>query len=231
MASFFDAIGNLFTPQNMAAAAVIGIPTLIAADMSSKANVKAAQIAADAANRQAEAIAAGNDMAQQRFQTLQDQTAPGVSHLRTVVSAPTGLTPDQIAAQEELRRQSTNQISRSGLRGSGRATTTLIKTVDTDFVNKALAANRGRQDAAAGALATPGLASYGQQAGVDQNTGKAIGAAEMTGGLAAAGAETANAQLQGRALGDIASVIASDIKGRESRYEKQRKEADLGGTV
>ena len=218
MAGFFDAVGKLFSGENVALAAILGVPMLVSAQMTSRANVEAARIGAEAARVQADEIRSANEGAQARYEEQRAVTAPGVSRLRSVVSAPEGLTPEQIAAREELRRQTTNTVSRSGLRGSGRATVAAIKKVESDFTNQAIAANRARGDTAATTLAGSNLATYGQQAGIDQSTGRAVGDAAMTAGLASAGATTANANMAGRALGDLAGIIASDVKGRESRY-------------
>ena len=229
MASFFDAIGGLFTGQNLAVAAVLGIPTLLSAQMSSSANVQAAKIASDAAIRQADEIRRGNEMAQSRFEELRTVAEPGVARLQTIVASPSGLTPEQIAERDELRRQSANTVSRSGLRGSGRATVSAINKVESDYTNKAMAANRQRGDAAAGTLAQSALSSYGSQAGIDQSSGRAAGEALMKTGMFDAGATQANATITGKAMGDIAGVIASDIKGRESKYGDRLRtiESDL----
>lgn len=226
MAGYFDALSNLFSGENLAAATVIGIPLAYSAYESNQANYKAAKTTADAAQRQAQAIQAGNEQAQARFDALQTQAAPGITRLQQVAAAPGGLTPLQQQMLADTRRQTQTQISRSGLRGSGRSEVAAERAVEGDFVNKALASNQQRSDTAATALAAPGLSAYGQQAALDASTGRAVGAADLTAGEAQAGAGIANTQVNGRAIGDIASVIASDAKGRDSRYNDRMAAAE-----
>lgn len=153
------------------------------------------------------------------YQGQEEQAAPAVQYLRDVVSNPVGgLYPDQLAAQQEERRNALNDISSSGLRGSGRAVTAGLKRVDSDFVNSALAQNRGNRQNAANTLA-------GQSFTAGENTARTL----LSGGDAAASTTedmgtnqanlgTTNANLAGNTIGDIGSLIAQETKGRDSRY-------------
>lgn len=157
--------------------------------------------------------------ATRQYEDLKTTAAPAVSYLQNLISVPQGgLYQDQVAAQEDNRRQALNDLSHSGLRGSGRAVTASLKSIDSDFVNNALAQNRGARQAAAGQLTGPYF-----------NAGSNIAQATLNGGrtqadnVAEQGANTGNAmlantQLIGKAIGDISSLAASEIKGRDSRY-------------
>ena len=192
--------------------------TVVGAKLASDANDKAAEQARIAAQRQAEAIAAGNAAAQARFDAVQQQTAPGLSRLHHVVSNPNTLTPQQQAQLDELRRRTANQLATSSLRGSGRAITQAIKDVEADYMRRALDENARRAHAAAGHLAGPYFNAAGQSAALDTSTGVAQGKAVQASGLTDAGSTLANEQLRGAAMGDVTSLIATTAKGRESRY-------------
>jgi hypothetical protein len=154
-----------------------------------------------------------------QYGEIKEMAAPGISYLRNLIQVPTGgLYADQVAAQEENRRQGLNDLSHSGLRGSGRAVTASLKRIDSDFVNGALAQNRGARQQAATTLTGPFF-----------NAGSNIASATINGGRSEAdnvadmgatkGNETlANTQLIGKAIGDIGSLAASEMKGRDSRY-------------
>lgn len=147
------------------------------------------------------------------------QAEPAVSYLRQVVATPVGgLYPDQLAAQEEVRRQGLNDISRSGLRGSGRAVTAALKRIDSDFVNGAMAQNRQNRLSAAGGLAGQSFAASNNIANSLVNEGAAEANTVNSIGTNNANSSLANFQLAGGALGEIGSAIAQELK-RPSAYE------------
>jgi hypothetical protein len=157
--------------------------------------------------------------ATKQYDELRADAAPGVSYLRNLVSVPAGgLYADQVAAQEENRRQGMNDIAHSGLMGSGRAVTASLRSIDSDFVNNALAQNRGARERAASQLTGPyfsagsdiaqSIMGGGQsQANTAENKGNVTGSTML-----------ANSDLIGKAIGDIGSLAASEAKGRDSRY-------------
>ncbi len=160
------------------------------------------------------------------YDEQKELAAPGVTYLRQLTSVPVnGLYPDQVAAQEELRRQGLNDISHSGLRGSGRAVTAALKRIDSDFMNEALRQNRGTRQQAASTLAGPFFSAGSSTAGALLGGGNAAAENATNIGNAQAGATLANTELIGKALGDISSLAASEIKGRDSRY------ADFGDAI
>jgi hypothetical protein len=160
------------------------------------------------------------NQAQTIYEDQREQAEPAVQYLRDVVANPVGgLYPDQVAAQMEARRQALNDISRSGLRGSGRAVTAGLKSVDSDFVNDALAQNRQNRMGAAGALSGQSFQAGSNAARAMISGGDAAADTAENIGATQANTGTANAQLFGNALGDIGSLIASEVKGRPSSYE------------
>lgn len=187
--------------------------------ISSSAN-KSATATSNKALKQANALRQqAIDKATGIYSDLKTESAPAVRYLQDVVANPVGgLYPDQVEAQQEERRNALNDVSHSGLRGSGRAVTASLKKVDSDFYNNAMAQNRGNRMNAAGQLT-------GQFFQAGDNTANAL----LSGGNAAADTEektgnnsanlgTTNASLVGNTLGDIGSLIAQETKGRDSRY-------------
>ena len=223
---FWSSLGGLVTGAltgGGGAAGVLGTAlevggSIVGAKLASDANDKAAEQFAVSQAAAAQAQADANAQAQTRYDALQAQTAGGVSRLQGVVSNPNTLTPEQRAQLDELRRNSANQLATSSLRGSGRAITEAIKRVEADFTTRALGDNARRADTAAGQLANASFNATGRQANLDSSSGFARGNAVQATGLADAGATVANEQLRGAALGDVTSLIATNAKGRESRY-------------
>jgi hypothetical protein len=160
------------------------------------------------------------NQAKQIYTDQQEQAKPAVNYLREVISNPVnGLYADQLAAQAESRRNAENQLARSGLRGSGRAVTASLKQVDSDFVNDALAQNRQNRLGAAGSLAGQSFTAGSNAANALVSGGNAAGESAENIGLTKANTGTANANIWGNTLGDIGSLIASEVKGRPSAYD------------
>ena len=200
---------------------VLGVATIGSAIFSSRANTEAAEAAAEAERARIEAIREGNRLAQERFERIQEETAPARSFLRRTVAGVHGLTPFQMQQLEDLRRRTQQFLAASGLRGAGRSTVAAMRAVESDFVNRALEANRGRADVAASQLARAGFSAARSGAILESSTGRAAGEGALRSGLFGAQAGIANAALRGEALGDIASLISTEAKGRESRYAQR----------
>lgn len=207
--SLFDSLASIIPAVASVAGEVIG----------SSANSKATK-AQNKALEQANALRQeGIDKATGIYGDLQTASAPAVNYLRDVVANPVGgLYPDQLEAQQDERRNALNDVSSSGLRGSGRAVTASLKKVDSDFVNTAMAQNRNNRMNAAGQLT-------GQYFTAGDNTASALasGANEAANTTEQQGTNTANlgttnANMLGNTLGDIGSLIAQETKGRDSRY-------------
>lgn len=185
-----------------------------------KANEEAARGIVEANNRNAEAVEAANRDAQERFERLAADGQPGVTYLKRLASNdPYQLTPGQEQSLAENRREAVNSLSRSGLRGSGRAVTAALKEVDSDLRNNYVNSNLSRSDQAAGQLA--GISTTANRASADYGvdaarygTGNLASSADVTGG-----ADIANQELGNSGLADINSAVASLVKeGRKSRY-------------
>lgn len=197
-----------------------------------KSNSDAADTVAQSNRDATAAQAAANEKASQRFEELRADTYPGMSYLHRVVGAPpTTLTPLQTQQMDEARRQTTNRLATSGLRGSGRATVAAFRGVESDLRNRFTEANQGRADAAATNLASGYTGAVRSQAGLDQATGQAAATGLTNSGLAQAGAGLATGNLYGSAIGDIGSAIAQSNKERASRYENPTYEPTTGRAV
>jgi hypothetical protein len=107
-----------------------------------------------------------------------------------------------------------------------------MRRAETDFTNDALSRNRARADNAASTLFNAGnsaaTAVAANQANSAAAIGKATGDATAKSGLYDAQSGLATANLTGKAIGDIGSLIAN--QARESRYSDQlsRIEKQLG---
>lgn len=217
--AFWDDLSGFFSESSFLGPLLLGGAVVGSAVISSQANDRAAAVAADSRNRELAAIEAGNRAAQERFDQQQAQAAPAVSQLRTIAMTPPGtLTPEQQQGLEDARRSTLRSLNASGLRGSGRATTAVIKSVESDARNRAVATNQARSDAATQQLANQGFAAGTNAANVDSRTGTAVGAAERQAGTTAANLQTAQGAIQGQALADVASIIAGGQKARASRF-------------
>ena len=241
MAGIFESIVNAFGGGGGAASllgsVIEGAGAYFGAKQTADANREAAERVAEAeraraaaAQAQADQIKQGNLEAQARFETQQQQAQPGVSRLQQITTGAATLTPEQQAQLEELRRSSLNTLSRSGLRGSGRAVTESLRNVESDFTNRALGTNLARADSAATNLSNQGFAAGTRAAQTDVDIGRALGAGtagaagfNADAAITEAGADVANAQLRGAAIGDISSIIASEAKGRDSKYGDIRR--------
>lgn len=203
--------------------AVLAGATAIGAITSGNANQRAAETAARASADNAAAIREGNRLAQQRFDESKQIAGPAVAYQQDVINSGGALTPWQREQIEDARRTTTNALSVSGLRGSGRATVAAVKKVEGDLTGRFLADNQGRADRAATGLSNQFFNAQNQSAALDTSTGRAAGASALDAGLYDAGADTANANLRGQAIGDIATLINDQWKeGRKSNYDPSK---------
>lgn len=190
----------------------------------------------DAANRGAKAEVDAADAAkgyyaasQTNDRAMQTQAAPGVAQQQTAIAQQNVLTPAQMLALDNARRQSVNTLNSSALRGSGRATVAAIKNVDDTMRTGLMDQNRARADSAASALSgqyfTAGRDINTQNsnaATASINAGKAVstginaaGDAQAQGDIATG---TQNVIATGQAINDIGSAIAAENKKHQSSY-------------
>ncbi len=201
--------------------------TIAGTVISSNANKEAARLANQGAEAQAAAVREGNRVAQARYDELMETAAPSQSHLRTIVAAdPYALTPAQQIDMADVNRRVTENLNASGLRGSGRAQAAAFRAIEGDVRGGIIESNLARKDAAARTLSGQYVSAVGDSARLDTSSGRATGTSLRDVGATQAGLETSNAALTGEALGDITSLISSDLKNRrrESKYENFREE-------
>lgn len=213
---------NFISGDWFGAAAVAGA-TVAGAVISADANKEAARMASDASQRQADEIRRGNTLAQQRYDAVQEQTAPAVARTTAMMNQGETLTDAQREQIDEARRVTTNQLSVSPLRGSGRATVAAIRKVESDLTNDLTQQNRTRADQATRELTSQNFAATNAAAGLDAATGRAVGAAAMNEGVINANATTATGSLRGQVIGDIGTIINDAWKEtRRSGYGTDR---------
>jgi len=190
--------------------------------LSSRANTDAAKQASRVAAESTAARETSQRAAQARFADIQEQTAPGVSHLRSVAGTdPAALTPQQQISLDDLRRDTDARFAASGLRGAGRSVVAGIRDVDARFMANALAQNQQRQDTAAGTLAGESFRAQTSAADLEAGVGGIRGAGITGSATPKIAAGLANTQLTGEAIGALGSLFQSELKerGRPSRFE------------
>jgi len=190
----------------------------LGAKVSSDANDEAAEIAEAEADRKSEAIRRGNELSQQRYEEIREDTAPAVDYLRRTVAAdPYQLTPEQQSSLDDAHRQTIRGLAASGLRGAGRTTEAAVGKTEERFRGGAIEFNRRRSDDAATKLAGPYFNASGNAATQEAATGQNV--ANIDSGHQA-NAVTANSTNTAQTLGALSSFIADETKneGRKSRY-------------
>lgn len=225
--SFFSDIVDFVTDTPFLGDIVKAGATVFSTVSQINANKDAASIAGQAAERQRASIQAGDADAIRRLDEIRETSAPAVSQLRTTAITPVNmLQPDQEQQLEELRRNSLRGLNASGLRGSGRATTAVLRNVESDFRTKAIGENRDRRDQAARTLAGPFFSATTGQANVAAGEGVRLGEIDFRVGEDQADAGINNASLRGQALADITSILADSAKKRESRVGDTDEDAE-----
>jgi len=222
----FDEVSNWFSGSSGGG----GNPALgFVADVaghyiSADANERAARTVAEGYQAQAEAMARGNQAANERLDGIVQTSGPAVTYLRNTVAAdPYRLTPQQQTQRGDVVREARSSLSATGMRGSGRAAVDMIQSADQRFQDNAVAQNLSRSDAAASQLASAGNSAQRRAADIDYSTGGAIADVIPRSADATASADVANAALKGTVVGSLSSFIAQDQKakeGRDSRYKE-----------
>lgn len=218
-------LSGFFSSGNWIAPTLLAGATILSASTAAKANERAAQIAAQGTQAQAAAIDRSTSLARQQFQEVKDQTAPAVSYQQQVMATQPGvLQPWQQNAVEDARRQTLNALSVSGLRGSGQATVAAVRKVEDGVTGGFMRDNQKRSDTAASTLANQYFGAAGNQARVDQTGGIYQAQVAGQGANVAAGQELADAELRGKALGDLGTIVNDTWKsGRRGEYEPKQK--------
>ncbi len=187
---------SFFSGGNWLPAALMTGATIYSATTASNANRQAAQIQANAINQ-------STALANQRFQAVQQQAAPGIAYQQQAIqqAGTGGLTAAQNIAVDDARKQAVNAMSVSGLRGSGAAVTDAVRRVEAGTTANFMDQNQGRADRAATALSSQYFGAANAMGANDTRAGYATGqiGADLT---------TSDASLRGRAIGDIATIIA-----------------------
>lgn len=212
--------------SSMVSAAVGLGGDVLGATIAGNANEKAAQTVAQGYQSQAEAIAAGNEAAQQRFDTIIEQGQGSTDYLRRIVAGdPYQLTPEQQTGRKSVAREATNSLAASGLRGAGRSGVAVINAADGNYYDKAVTSNIGRADSAAQTLSSRSNNAAMTGAQYDANTGVRLAGTMPEAADVQASADIANAGLAGAVMGSLSSFVAGEEKdrSRDSRYKEWKK--------
>lgn len=228
---FFDTVTDFFSSNDDLFSSALKLGgSAFASYQQSKANDDAAKRYERAQQANSQAILQANEDANARYQDQKERTQDAVSFLRNVVDGdPYKLTPSQ---QEELARRretASAQLHSSGLRGAGKAVTAAIKSVENDARGRMIDSNIRRSDSAAGGLASQYFNADTNAATSGLRTAGLVGNNAVNSAVVRSNADIANASAKGQALGDIASIVATQTKdrdGRKSRYERSREELE-----
>lgn len=180
--------------------------------LASDANKDAAKITADATNRATDAQLQGIQDATAILQQQQAAASPGLTAMQSMITAGNTLTPAQRTALGDARTTALNQLSNSGLRGSARATSAVVRDVEGRMRNQYLDANQGKADSAAQTLSGQYFNAGNNIANMNVSQGNAVSQGLTTIGNSNANLATSNANIQGKALGDIGAIIADELK-------------------
>jgi hypothetical protein len=221
--SIFSAISSAFESGSGGSGSAWGTlfqagSSILGGILGSNANKKASKSLSKTEKKKLKLMQRAYSDAKKEYGELKEQAQPAVTRLRQVVAAPNTLSEDQQIELADARRQATNSVNRSGLRGSGRAVTAAIKDVEGDVRRGFMRDNLARADGATSELAQPYFDATGQTANLILNQGQTAANSADAAGQAEAGATLANASLRGQTIGDVSSLIASEVKGRDSRY-------------
>lgn len=199
---------------------------IVGSFVTSSANQRAAKAAADASQRQTDAILKGQADANARLDAIYEESAPARGRLLRMSAAdPSMLTPEQKLQREDVLRGATTRLAASGLRGAGRAGVAAINEADRRFTAGALSSNANRGDAAARTLAGEGLSAAGRSATIDYGTGSRLAGVYADQGDTNAGLEIAQGKNVASTMGAISSAIASEAKADQRR----RRYGSAGG--
>lgn len=215
--------------------------TLYGASQSQKSQEKATT----AANKSTEAATQASIQAQREataaelaklelakgvLQTQQKQASPGLVGLQTIIGRGETLTPAQELALSDARRETTNALQGSGLRGSARATAATIQDVEGRMRTGFIDANRNRSDSASSSLASQYFSAGDKTADIYGTQGQRVSQGLVNVGdlnqrnIAQQGQNVTDnilntGTIKGSAIGNIGAVIADEIK-RKSSYEE-----------
>lgn len=207
-------------------AAAQGATGLIGAYMQSRAMKSAEKQQRKGMKLQAQAIQAG----QAQLNRIYADTAPARQHLLEVVrNDPNKLRPDQKVELQGVRNRTQNQLSTTGLRGSGKAQSGVLRRVEADGYGGMIADNNRRSDLAAGYLTGQGYNAAGQSAAMNLSLGNVYGDAGAAKGDSILAQSAAWGKGIGSAVGGFAGALEEWQRSRGSRYAAGGGSGNAGG--
>ncbi|WOF74130.1 hypothetical protein QMT40_001777 [Parvibaculaceae bacterium PLY_AMNH_Bact1] len=187
-----------------------------------------------------EYLGEAGEEADQRYEAISAGAAPATSYLRTIIADPGRLTAVQKEGLEEARRGANNQIRGSSFAGSGRTAAAMLRSVDADYINTALEANKSRAAGAAGGLSDVYYNAEGARAQNRYDRGKSAANIELGVGTS----QATNATNLGNQVGNALSnqgYFAANAANQAGQYHANATAAnaniaggvigDLGGII
>lgn len=198
--------------------------TIYGANLQSKANNQAAQIATTANQGSTDAQLKSIDVAEKTMQTQQRAASPGLIAIQNIIGRGSSLTPEQQIALDDARRTTLDSLGGSGVRGSARATVAAVNDVEGRMRGGFLSTNQAKSDQAASNLSGQYFNAGNNIADLNLASGKTVSQGLLNSGDINAANTMGQATLKGTAIGDIGAVIADQIKAsnqekRDSSYQ------------
>jgi len=224
MAGFWDFIPKLLPTV------ISGGATLYGAQLSSDATKSAAKTTTAASQAAAAAQTESLKRAEEIIKSQQAAASPGLIAMQNIVGRGEQLTPAQLTALGDARRTTLDSLQGGSVRGSARATAETVKKVEGDMRNTYLDKNRATSDNAAANLSNQYFNSGNTIAGLNTQSGTVASQNLMNAGNINAASDLGQANIQGKAIGDIGALIAGSLKDemskkRESSYTAPKEQA------
>lgn len=204
--SFFDFLTPLI-PSLITA----GV-TLYTADQKENAQNKATNTANQANAAATAAQEAGITAATNNTNTMQAAASPGLIQQEQVMNQANSLTPLQKQGIADAQRTTLDALQGGDLRGSARATVAAVNQVNNLGYEQDIQANQQRADAAGAALTGQYFTSGNNLSNLALQGGKVASAGLVATGQNNANSTLNNAATTGQAIGNIGSVISSQMK-------------------
>lgn len=186
--------------------------TIYGASQTSKASNAATQ-QANQANKDATQIQLKSlEDANRNLEVNRAAASPGLLRTQEIIARGSTLTPEQIMAVEDSRREGINALKGSSLRGSARATSAIVNDIDTRQRNNFMATNQSNADSAAKGLATQYFGAGADVANLQAKQGTVASQGLINSGNLIAQNTLGQAATRGNAIGDISAILTNKAK-------------------
>lgn len=198
--------------------------TLLGSSKASKANDQATQVAVQQQNKATQAELQALKLAEENQRLMQTAASPGLMRTQQIINRGEELTPEQLIALDDGRRQTLDALHGGSLRGSARATAATVNDVEGRMRADMIAANRNRSDNAAQGLTGQYFNAGSGITNIMGQQGTAVSQGLINTGQNLVDSTKNAAAIKGTAIGDISAVIADQLKA--SQMEKRSSSYD-----